>query len=465
MQRQRVQIAEQSVRTRPDGSRSIRALVFNNLAVPACEVALRSESWSVPVSGTLPPGGLRLASFDVPPAVDLRKVSLTSRSADCPAAIAEGAIRSDRRLVLGCTGSVPSLKAEENTTALGGAVEKPSSATLGQEVASSAGRVAAGNKTVAGREPAALVVALKAAADYGVAAPVEVLAMEVVPGPWDWRVTVTVRNPAEVQTGQVRLVVAPVRKLDRQGVHLDRRPEDGAGRHTDVRRDPSAPAVRSAGGPAPRRRSRFELTWRSGQEDGRARGLPSLERRVRGRRLAEREGRVDLHLHRARTDHGEEVGGRREEVLPPCGVGHQRRARQEEGALLGEEERGDRSNGARSVAVGDQETERRQAVEGALERVLPDGVVDDPDSGAAGDLLHPGDEALPRRDDDVVTPRLAREGRLGVGGDGADHGRAEASGPMGGDEADAAGRRVEEDRLPRPRRGASAAGGTARSFP
>ncbi|MBK6406789.1 MAG: hypothetical protein IPF66_18135 [Holophagales bacterium] len=32
--------------------------------------------------------------------------------------------------------------------------------------------------------------------------------MEVVPGPWDWRVTVTVRNPAQAQTGQVRLVVA-----------------------------------------------------------------------------------------------------------------------------------------------------------------------------------------------------------------------------------------------------------------
>jgi hypothetical protein len=205
MQRQRVQIAEQSVRTRPDGSRSIRALVFNNLAVPACEVALRSESWSVPVSGTLPPGGLRLASFDVPPGVDLRKVSLTSRTADCPAAIAEGAVRSDRRRVLGCTGSVPSLKAEENTTALGGAVEKRSSVAQGPALASSAAAPAPG---AAGREKPGLVVGLKAAADSGPAAPVAVLAMEVVPGPWDWRVKVTVRNPAEVQTGQVRLVVA-----------------------------------------------------------------------------------------------------------------------------------------------------------------------------------------------------------------------------------------------------------------
>lgn len=208
MQRQRVQIAEQSVRTRPDGGRSIRALVFNNTSAPVCDVALKSEKWNVPVSGTLPPGGLRLASFDVPPGVDLSTVSLGSRTAECPAAIAEGAVRSDRRLVLGCTGSVPSLKADENTTALGGAVENRSSSAQGQEIGSNAGPLPPGSRVSGGREKAVIAVALRSAAEYGLAAPVEVVAMDVVPGPWDWRVTVTVRNRAQVQTGQVRLVVA-----------------------------------------------------------------------------------------------------------------------------------------------------------------------------------------------------------------------------------------------------------------
>ena len=68
---------------------------------------------------------------------------------------------------------------------------------------------------------------------------------------------------------------------------------------------------------------------------------------------------------------GEEVGGGREEVLPPRRIGHQRRARQEEGAFLREEERGDRRDRPRGVSEGDHQAERREAVEGGAERWIP----------------------------------------------------------------------------------------------
>lgn len=208
MQREQVQIAEQSVKTRPGGGLSIRALVFNNLAVPACDVGLRWESWHVSLSGTLPPGGLRLATFDVPPGVDLPRATLVSRSAGCPSTIGEGVVRSDRRVVLGSTGAVPGFKAEESTTALGGPVESAATSAPGRAPVTAARPAAAADGAAGRRENSRVVVGLRPAAEYGAAAPVEVLSMEVVPGPWDWQVTVTVRNPARVQPGQVRLVVA-----------------------------------------------------------------------------------------------------------------------------------------------------------------------------------------------------------------------------------------------------------------
>jgi hypothetical protein len=207
MQRERVQIAEQSSRKNPDGSVSIRALLFNNLKVPACDAAVQSGRWSFAIRGTLPPGGLRLASFDVPPGVDLRNLKLTSSTAGCPALVGDGVVGTDRRVVLGNTGVVPRFQAEANSTDLGGPSARRSSiARGGQVLADTAATTRRGDEAPGGA--GTVSVAVGRPADFGLAAPVEVLSMEVVPGPFEWRVKVTVRNTREAPPGQVRLVVA-----------------------------------------------------------------------------------------------------------------------------------------------------------------------------------------------------------------------------------------------------------------
>lgn len=209
MQRERVQIAEQSARRKPDGSVSIRALVFNNLRVPACDASVQSGRWNVPIRGTLPPGGLLLASFDVPPGVDLRSLKLTSSTAGCPTTIGDGVVRTDQRVVLGNTGVVPRFQAEASSTALGGSLARRSSDARGGPVlADTVASTRRESETPAGA--GAITVAVGRPADFGLAAPIEVLSMEVVPGPFEWRVKVAVRNAREVPPGQVRLVVERV---------------------------------------------------------------------------------------------------------------------------------------------------------------------------------------------------------------------------------------------------------------
>lgn len=208
MQRQRVQVAEQSARTNPAGGASIRALVFNNLKVPACGVTVQSGRWSVPVGGTLPPGALRLASFDVPAGVDLRDLKLSSQTSGCGAPPADGIVRTEKRLVLGSSGAIRRLKPDDGSTYLAETAARKWTVARGEALSSSAGSRGRANGTAGegGRE--SVPVAIDRPEKYGLGAPLEVLSMEVEPGPFEWRVRAKVRSLREVSNGQVRLVLA-----------------------------------------------------------------------------------------------------------------------------------------------------------------------------------------------------------------------------------------------------------------
>ncbi len=73
---------------------------------------------------------------------------------------------------------------------------------------------------------------------------------------------------------------------------------------------------------------------------------------------------------------------------------------------------------------------RRQSSD-AGKGVLADAVIDDVAQLAAGDFLHPRDEILLAVEDDMVAAIGLRELGLLLRADGADHGRAEMSLPIG----------------------------------
>ena len=91
------------------------------------------------------------------------------------------------------------------------------------------------------------------------------------------------------------------------------------------------------------------------------------------------------------------------------------------------------------------DAERREAVERFQERVLADGVINDRNFLAAGDLVDALHEILAGVDDGVGAAMGLRELRLLVAADGADHGGAEMFGPLAEDQADAAGRGMQQD--------------------
>ena len=91
------------------------------------------------------------------------------------------------------------------------------------------------------------------------------------------------------------------------------------------------------------------------------------------------------------------------------------------------------------------DAERRQAIQRFEERVLADGIVDHRHLLAAGDLVDAFDEILARVDDGVGAAMGLGELGLFVAADGADHGGAEMLGPLAEDQADAAGRGMQQD--------------------
>ena len=91
------------------------------------------------------------------------------------------------------------------------------------------------------------------------------------------------------------------------------------------------------------------------------------------------------------------------------------------------------------------DAERRQAIERFQERVLADGIVHHRHLLAAGDLLDAFDEILLGVNDRVGAAMGLGEFRLLLAADGADHGGAEMLGPLAEDQADAAGRGMQQN--------------------
>lgn len=207
MQRMQVQIAEQAVRRSPDGSVSIRALVFNNLNMPACGVAIQSGDWRKTIDGTLPAGALHLLAFDVPPSVDARKLALAAATSGCPPGPAGGAVRTDNRIVLGSTGGVPRLTNEGTPAAMGGG----SATSAGQPATLSAfaGTLSPKVPEASAASSGILSVELGHPAGTNKVKNLVVEAINVYPRGSEWRVRVTARNTGDAPPGQVLLVVAP----------------------------------------------------------------------------------------------------------------------------------------------------------------------------------------------------------------------------------------------------------------
>ncbi len=188
----------------------------------------------------------------------------------------------------------------------------------------------------------------------------------------------------------------------------------------------------------------------SGQEDDRARRLAAFEIAVRLRGILQRVGVVHVDLHDALRDDVEQVVGVGQQILALGDVGAERRTRRIERPLRRQEQDVEVRDRARRVTEAHPQAERLEAVERARIRVLADGVIDHVAAGAARDLLHALHPVFRLVVDHVRGAVRLREfqfvGRAGR----ADDGRTEMLGPLAGDEADAARRRMHEERRARP---------------
>ena len=153
---------------------------------------------------------------------------------------------------------------------------------------------------------------------------------------------------------------------------------------------------------------------------------------------------IDLDAHLAGRDPFEQFGTERRQVGPLGGVGHQGRPGDEQRALLREQDQVDRRHRPGGVAIGNHHAHRAQAVQRTCEGVLADTVVHHRHAFAAGDVAHALGEVLGGVIDHVVAAVRPGQFRLGRRADGADHRCTERLGPLAGDQADPAGRRVDQ---------------------
>ncbi len=143
----------------------------------------------------------------------------------------------------------------------------------------------------------------------------------------------------------------------------------------------------------------------------------------------------------------EHLGRHRRQVLALRRVRRERRSRRIQRALLRQQQNVERRDGPGRVAEAHPHTTRCEAVERRRKRVLADAVKDDRHALAAGQRLDPLNEVLAGVDDRVRAAVRLRERRLLVRAHRADHRDAKRASPLAGDEADAAGGGMEQDRL------------------
>ena len=125
----------------------------------------------------------------------------------------------------------------------------------------------------------------------------------------------------------------------------------------------------------------------------------------------------------------------------------QRRAGQEQRALLGKKGRRDRIGRTGRVAIADHHPARAKASSDFTNVSLPTGVVNDEELCPIGDPARPQRRNPAGVDDRMVAAMGARHRCFLVGGHRPDHRCAERIRPLAEDQADAARRSVNEDRF------------------
>ena len=116
-------------------------------------------------------------------------------------------------------------------------------------------------------------------------------------------------------------------------------------------------------------------------------------------------------------------------------------------AQLSEPPRRHRIGIAGGLAERGQHAAPAQASQRILEGRLADRIVDHRHALPARDLAHALDEILLGVDDRMIAAVCARDLGLFLAADGADHGRAEMLRPLAHDQADTAGRGMDQDRV------------------
>src|SRR5918998_653322 len=186
----------------------------------------------------------------------------------------------------------------------------------------------------------------------------------------------------------------------------------------------------------------------SGDEDELARGLSGFQVPVGLGCILQGVGAADADVEVSLADPGEEALRAPQELLAGAGVLGQGGTRQEEAALLVQGLGVEGGDLPARPAEEDHVAARLQAVEGLVEGVLPDGVVDHVHALAAGDALRLGGEVLLFVQDHLVSAGLLRERGLLLGAGGPYDGRAAHLRHLAEQEADAAGGGVHEGGLP-----------------
>src|SRR5258706_15523010 len=170
---------------------------------------------------------------------------------------------------------------------------------------------------------------------------------------------------------------------------------------------------------------------------------------MRAWRLGERIVRTDVDMDLSAHHHVEQVIGRFNERLAGCRVVAEARMRDIERAEPTEPARRHRVGIAGRLAKGREYPAAAQAAQRILERSLADRIVDDRHAVAASERAHALDDIVLAEHQGMIAAMCARDRRLLVAADGADHGRAKMLRPLADDLADATGGGMNEDAVAR----------------
>ena len=163
--------------------------------------------------------------------------------------------------------------------------------------------------------------------------------------------------------------------------------------------------------------------------------------------VGQREAVIDRYLDRAIKYRLVNGGKASPIILGLAPIGAAGGARDVERALGREDAKiGDR-HGARGIAQTHHQAARLEAIQAAHEGILADAVIDDIHALPVRQLANAIDEVFGAVVDDLVAAIGSGESHLLVRTSGADDARAQCVGPLAGDEAQAAGGSLEEDRL------------------